>query len=252
MPKIAIGADDLAALYVGEEEVIAAYVGAEQVYEKAGAGLTPGDVAGLQFWFRSDMGVTQSEGLLSGWGDLSGLDRHLSSSGGGRPAFSAAGGPNGLPAIVADGSDWMDSASFALAQPIHVFMVIRIDSYANNDRVLALATSSEAVGMTGSALMQNFGSAGGNTISPSTGVWCLVESYCNGASSYMRLNGGAKSDGTNPGTNAISSGITLFNRPQHDRPAACAVAEIAMYNAEITGDGLAALMGYFSSRYGLF
>lgn len=36
MPKIAIGADDLAALYVGEEEVIAAYVGDEQVYDKVG------------------------------------------------------------------------------------------------------------------------------------------------------------------------------------------------------------------------
>lgn len=216
---------------------------------QSGSSFLPTDIAGIQFWSRADMGVTGSAPVTA-WDDISGNARHLSSSNG--PAFSATGGPNSTPMLDADGSDWMDSTSFSLAFPIHVFMIVRIDSNDNNDRVMAFGTVSDAATMTGTTLQQNFGSAAGNSISPSTGTWYLVESFANGASSFMRLNGGAKSDGTNPGTNAISSGFTIFNRPQHNRPADCAIAEIVMYNAEITGADLAQLMAYFSNRYGLF
>lgn len=59
--------------------------------------------SGLALWLKSDVGITQSGGLVSQWDDQSGNGKHVTNSGSGRPTFAAS-VINGRPGITFTGA----------------------------------------------------------------------------------------------------------------------------------------------------
>lgn len=90
----------------------------------------PQSIYGLAAWWRADMGVTMDgSSKVSAWADQSGNGRHfLQATGSQQPTWSATAGPNGTPALVFDEADDSMTATWALVQPEHVFIVAKMDT----------------------------------------------------------------------------------------------------------------------------
>lgn len=67
--------------------------------KSANVACQPSDISGLQYWFKTDAGVTQSLGAVSAWADQSGNGRNATASNPNMPVY-ATNQLNGLPSIT--------------------------------------------------------------------------------------------------------------------------------------------------------
>jgi len=212
----------------------------------------PADIGtALTWWYRSDLGVTESGGTVSAWADQSSNARNVSEATN-KPAYSATGGPNSVPSITFDGTnDKLMSSTFGpIAQPFHVFNVFKIVSWAHADYILGLESfdkvNLQQRDITGQMNQGNF-----NGVVIGTTNYGLVQSFWSGASSYQQLNNGTA-------TTPSSAGSTAMNivRFASDRavtvPGNVAFVEAFAYPAQITGTDLATLLTYINTRYSLW
>ena len=78
----------------------------------------PLTIPGCKLWLRGDLGLTQADGVVSGWADQSGNDNHASQESiGNRPAFVAEDAYfAGHPAVAFDGGHYLIADGFASIQ----------------------------------------------------------------------------------------------------------------------------------------
>lgn len=171
----------------------------------AAAAFSPADLSPL-VWCRYGVGVTEAGGFASNWADQSGNGYDLAQATGlQQPAYSAG-------VLTFDGSnDRMETGAIAaLDQPTTIIYLLKQVSWTNNeyladggsDNVGALrqTTSSPKISIyAGSTACEQDG--------PAIGDFGVVVCVFNGASSYTRVNNGAKVTG-NPGAGTML-GITL-------------------------------------------
>jgi hypothetical protein len=206
--------------------------------------------------FRADLGVTKDgSDLVSEWADQSGNGHDLTSSGTKRPTLLSA-NLNGKDVLDFDGSDDnLIVSSLSLAQPIHVFIVAKVNTWTSNDVILGFnpSTDMESFVQNGSSpqLKQRAGEDFINAISPTLGTAYLMQSLWNGSSSSQALNNDSAVTGGDGGTLALTT-ISVGAKTASTQYADCTIAELAIYSSVQTGDDLASLKSYFNTRYSLY
>lgn len=223
----------------------------------------PTDIAGLEFWVRSDLGVTKDgSDLVSSWADQSGnVGRDAVMATAANQPLWVSGLVNGHAGIRFDGTnDRLVTADFAVAQPFHSFMIFRLLAtttgqrffYTDNDANDGQPTHMQVVATTPSISIR--GNGNGHAVVPlpgGTSTFHLVQGIHRGNTSRLAVNDGAlQANANNLGTLAMDGlAIGSGNTANFTN---CEFAEVIVYNAEITGADLTKLMSYFQSRYGLW
>ena len=206
--------------------------------------------------FRADLGVTKDgSDLVSGWADQSGNGNDLASSGTKRPTWLSA-NLNGRDVLDFDGSDDnLIVSALSLAQPIHVFIVAKVNTWTSNDVILGFnpATDMESFVQNGSTpqLKQRAGESFINAISPTLGTTYLMQSLWNGGSSSQALNDDSAVTGGDGGSQELTT-ISVAAKTAATQYADCTIAELAIYSSAQTGDALVSLKSYFNTRYILY
>jgi hypothetical protein len=217
---------------------------------QAGGGFSPTDIAGLKIWLKADS-LSLSDGDPVGtWADQSGLGNSPTSSGSNRPTYHTA-VINGLPAVQFDGVDDYLTKSFTLAQPEHVFLVVRQDSWVLGGSIL------DGTSLFVMLIQQYPGTpsviayAGGFGPNPTSPLgWSLFEVLFNGASSEFRINAGSATTGDVGASNG--GGITLGARGDTvSQYAAVTIAEVIVYDSALSSTDRGHLETYLMSKYGL-
>lgn len=159
-------------------------------------------MGGMAAWFRKGVGITSDSGAVSTWADQTGFARHLvQATGSAQPTAQADG------SVLFDGSnDYMNTAAFALAQPLTVYLVMKqvtwggagqahfIDGAANNTMAIWAEGSTPAIDAYAGARI-------GNNYNLAVDTWGVVCAVFNGASSLLQV------DDTTPTTGDCGSGI---------------------------------------------
>ena len=180
----------------------------------ASAAWSPASLSGLTVWIdaSSAASFTYSSGVVvSQWNDLSGNGHHFTqSSGSSQP--SRSGTQNGLATVVFDGADdYMDTASFTLAQPHTILMAAK---FQNSSSFTNLAgQGDEYQPIYGATFLASYAGAGytiqgGGTFTSGAHV---VTQTVNGASSLSWVDGASAGSG-DPGSNGITTGLRLSER----------------------------------------
>lgn len=225
-------------------------IGLQPINVVASAEFRPTDISGLFAWYRSDLGVTESGGLVSQWNDQSGNGRNLSEATN-KPTYSSSGGPNSYPTIVFDGTNDMLSCTFtALSQPFSAFAVFKIDTMEATSGIICGAASGERIFYMNSttAMFLYFGSGLTTYTFSNTTNFHVWEALCNTTASRLKYNNDA---GITPsiGTGTLT-GINMGRLPGFGF-AACKITELVVYNRELTGTDLTSIRSYLGTRYGI-
>lgn len=135
---------------------------------------------------------------VSLWADQSGNNRHLQAVVATnvqdyRPVYIAS-GLNGKPTLRFLGKEQTLKRAFALAQPVHIFALVKPRNWGAG-MFLWDGNTENAMGLKGVTSAPTFGLNAG-LVGPSSalpiGRWSIVEACYNGASSFIRVNGGSK------------------------------------------------------------
>lgn len=134
---------------------------------------------------------------VSQWNDQSANARHLTAitaptAHDYRPQYNAT-GLNSLPTLRFFGNQTLRRA-FTLAQPTHLFLVVKPHNW-NSGAFLIDGNTENAMGLKGVTGVPSY-SLNAGSFGPQAAIpvkqWSLVEVCYNGASSFIRVNGGAK------------------------------------------------------------
>ncbi len=213
----------------------------------------PTDLAAMAAWYRADVGVTQSGGLVSLWADQSGNGRDLTAAGGARPGYAAS-GIGGLPSLSFDGlAQYIAIGGFGtVAIPFTVYAVA-VSTAQDAVRVIF----DGAVGSTHRPILYHDATSldlyNGSNISvagsaTSARAWCGV---FNGASSALYVDnsqtaivsGNAGSDGLDSIEIGGSVGMSNLWKGQ--------IAEVILYVAAHNAATRLQVIAYLGTRYGI-
>lgn len=226
------------------------------------AGFTPASIAGLQAWWdASNAGsITASAGAVSQWNDLSGNGRHLVQGTGSRQLVTGADTQNGKNVMTCGGTTgtrMATAAGFTLAQPFTViFAVYVIDPQpvtyshllnSNADTVQCYVTSS------GNPVAQTM--YAGTELKPAAAAFSgpqLVFFTFNGASSSVRVNGGARTASGAAGSTGLSGVLTLLGYSTDGFSFKGRAFEMLVYNSAIAGTNLTNLETYFNPKWAIY
>lgn len=213
----------------------------------------PSNAGTLFAWYRADQGTTIATGV-SQWNDLSGNTKHLTQgTGANQPTLSSSGGPNSTATITFDGTNDALALTFSgVSQPFHTFMILKTLAVGTNTAgYIGGGASGERIltGNSGAAsVFTYFGGTGITYTHTDTTNFFLWEVFDNAASSTV-IRGNTAAGSGSIGTGTLS-GISLGSIPSLGS-ANVSIAEVAMYNSQISGANLTSLRSYFATRYGV-
>ena len=216
----------------------------------------------LEHHYRADTGVTVATGVSS-WEDQNGSADFAQATTADQPAYSDTSGANGLEGFTFDGvDDWITTASIAVQQPAHVFMVASQVTWTAEDHIWA---GIDGAGGHGNQFTQDYySSSPGVGIAMNTLPICknndfildtffLWDVLLDGASSHITANAGTPSTGTGQADFDFRFGMTLgANGAGDGRWSNIIVSELLLYSAEITGSPLTSLQTYLNDQYELW
>ena len=146
------------------------------------------------------------------------------------------------------------AAAFDVAQPFHTFIVFKHVIWVDGEVMIEFATASggpylSTEGVDGDINMH----AGSDTavVNIATGTFALLQSFFDNTNSFQAVYDDAPVTGT-AGTKVLANGIRLANWHSNILEANVSFADIAIFDAEITGDALASLKTYYKARYNLW
>jgi hypothetical protein len=220
---------------------------------KAAGGFSPLQLTSLRGWWKSDVGITIATGV-SAWADQSTNGNTLLQATGGAQPTLTAGQINGLPAVVFDGVDDTISATFTLAKPTTVFIVMSQPTWTNADRLFDGKTANDSLllqqsGAPNGILISSGGASTGNTMALALATFGLVTCVFNGASSSIQVNSVAAVTGTVGATAA--GGFTIGSRAAPLAFGNIAVAEVIVMAAVATAAEITSVKAYIAARYGI-
>lgn len=212
-------------------------------------------------WWRSDLGITLSGTKVSAWADQSGNGRTISQGTGlNQPAYASNGGSADRATLTFDGSaSFMESATFAVATPHHVFLLAKwITVAASDGNVIfsgdsTIASNSDRVSVRTVSTALAIWGTGGGAIQTTTATtlawhyWSLV--WTGGANSTIAQDTANLATG-NPGATAIN-GITLGGFHGGATLANAAISEVTIYSAPLSVFTELRLSNYYKARYAL-
>lgn len=204
--------------------------------------------ANLLMHFRSDKGVTKDgSDFVSSWKDQIG-SRDLTVATNKPKWFDNQ--VNSYPSIRFDGTnDYLSESGGTIAQPAHVWMIVKQKSWSSGDCLIGGVTSPSAdIQQSASSSrtrieIDNFGPE----LNTPLNLWFLLGALIASPAKYFYNDGVIATGGT--GTNTFNGGITLGAERSGWSFANIEVAELAIYTILITGGDRTTLMNYFNDRY---
>lgn len=213
-------------------------------------GWTPTLLNKLLGWYKSDIGITESGGLVSQWKDQSVNGYHLNQSTGADKPLLTAGELNGFPAIVFDGVSDRMSVAFVKTQPVTVFIV-----YKKNDALKGYITDGGAdltaniIHDTAGEISLYAGSSGfpDTVVLPQDAYGLLIATF-NGVGSKTQRHNGATTTGAAGGFD--SDGFTIGGKCVTSTEFAnISVAEIILSDNNCSDEDRKEVRGYIRARY---
>lgn len=232
-----------------------------QPHRFAAAAFAPTDIAGLKAWFKADGTLYQDSARttlaaadadpVGSWSDGSGQNNHASQATAGSRPLLKLGILNGRPVIRFDGAnDRLQTAAFgaALAQPNTVFVVAKRTG-GGAEAFLDGRTDATHLFRKNVGGSYNLYAGGDFVVVAADANWHIVQGVFNGASSKARVDGGAAATG-NAGTSSMD-GATVGSRANSSEWMNGDIAEILIYNANLSLAQLDQVGNYLAGRYGL-
>lgn len=215
----------------------------------------PTTVSGLELWVKADAGITKDGGdLVSNWADQSGNSNDLAQGTGSKQPLWVDAVHNSKPIIRFDGTDdrlfKSTFASGTLTQPNTIFIVAEFpainddflyDSDDVNSRHAFFRTGGNYAYFAGNA--PNFG-ASNSAFAQFTNL------FKTGTNATLRRNGSDVGSAVDAGSDTFI-GFSLGSTEADTQFAAVDVAEILIYDAEITGTDRTNIENYLIDRWGL-
>lgn len=212
---------------------------------------TPTSIAGLAAWYDASQIPSLADGdPVASWADLSGNSRTLSQgTSAARPTYKTA-IQNGRAIVRFDGvDDFMQSGVFTLAQPINVFIVVNWRTNAADASALdGLSGITMLIRQQASRQINVF--AGVDLSGPAsvTDVWRQYGVVFSGASSEIRVDGGAATAG-NAGTGS-PGGLTVGARGGAGSAfGAVDIAEVLAYDSALSTVNRQSVEAYLKTKW---
>lgn len=225
----------------------------------------------LQLWLKSDLAVSTSGSNVTQWTDVSGNNMNATQSVSANRPTLAASAINGLPAINFSGSSQflnLPSGFSNFTSGATIFLVTQPNTVTASDVFFDFATTASSnnniiaatvAAAAGSVSYNAFNGSTGGTITSPTGVLVantpsLLEFTQNTSTTAAIYNNGVQvvqgSVQTIPnitrGFNAIGENSTFSTGFLHGK-----IAEILVYNTQLSASDRADVEGYLFARYGL-
>ena len=236
-----------------------------QTIRKAGGGAAIPQ-SGLSLWLKADAGVTLSGSNVTAWADQSGNGNNATSPDS-YPTFVSS-SINSKPAISFNGNDsWMQIPQNSIGDNgnISIFIVMNYTSgyiFLNKgDAASFEATSWELSTITGFGFVDtNDGDPIWNTVpvSPATNTPLLLEGFSTDGESQLAFNGtdSGSPSGTNVGFNNISQYIGIGGGGDgggnQGNPLDAKIAEIIIYNRQVTTPERQQVEAYLNTKYAIY
>lgn len=202
-----------------------------------------GGIPGLIRWYAADVitGLNDND-LVETWPDRSGT-QDGTSSGSGRPTYKT-GILNGLPVVRFAGQHYIDHATINLSTASIYFIVWSRTNDGNNDAVLLYDSGAYAYLQYGSNWYTSVGNA--STVAMAANVFMLKSNIYTGTQHLRYTNGSAEAT-QNSTAGLVSryigaSGYNLYGD----------VAELLIYNAELTAGNKLRVENYLNDKYDLW
>lgn len=223
-----------------------------------GALFTPKSLSGIVIWLRGDKGTTIATGV-SNWADtLSGGGLAVAQgTGAAQPTLTANNAAfNNRATVNFDGVDDFLQGAFALVQPEDVYIVMRWNAaFSAVDTVMdGNAGDTARVQRTSAAgLRQRSGGGAPSNIDYAGQTPTSVHVYrflYNGASTQPFTDGVAAAGATNLGAAAMT-GLTLGGFPAGAQVGNVSMAEVIIYNRQLSTQEAGQLTAYLRSEYSI-
>ncbi len=221
------------------------------------SGITdPRDISGLAAWYRSDLGITTSSGLVTNWNDQSGNSVNLTAASGYRPTYTSS-WTNGHQGLTFSGHVCKTTTGPALTSPVTMFVFMSSTATDNtrpyymfefdhtNSWYFEYETADPGWGMNSGSLLSYVAS------SPTLAAH-LWEITFNGASSEIRLSGVQKATGT-AGTNNLTASTTFYMGAQGsfgDNGLIGVIGEFFWYNSNLSSGDRTKVRDYCTTFWG--
>ena len=216
-------------------------------------GFLPTDISGLVMWLAADLGLTLNNGdPVTTWLDQSGNGNDVTQAvAGKKPTFTTA-IINGKPVVRFDGAgDYLKAVAFALNQPEHVFLVMKVivgllnQYYFDGDAQDDMAAIQRSAG----ANFAQFAGAFGPTVTLGTTNFRIINALYNGALSNVSLDGGADNLGNVGAINAL--GVSIGGNGVDASHSNFDLAEFLIYDVDLSADEESSVETYLSNKYGI-
>ena len=225
----------------------------------------PKTIAGLTVWLDgSDISTLYQDSAkttpVTADGDVVGAMADLSGNGNDVVQATTANKPlykasiqNSLSVVRFDGvNDYLAATAFTLNQPEHVFLVGNVIAWTSNDYIWD-GNTLDLMGLYSQVpdRLALYAGAGGPFIVPTPGTYLLISAVFDGASSDIRLNGGAAVTGNVGANNA--GGLTVGANGGHAAGFGnIEVGEMLVYNVELTGADLTTIKNYLNEKWNIY
>lgn len=212
---------------------------------------SPTQIAGLMLWLEADTLALSDTDPVTTWADSSGLGNDATQAvAGAKPTFRTS-VINGLPVVRFDQTDdLLATASFSLVHPFTIFVVTKFNqAQSGNDTLFdgVTAVNSARLYRASATQLQMYAGGGGPTPTTTPEAFHVLTCIYNGASSGMRVDGGAAVTGdpsnTNPG------GITLNATAPLGNPGGQDMAAFLTYQGVVSAPNQLLAESYLKTKY---
>lgn len=216
----------------------------------------PSDISNLEYWYDASRITGISDGAVVGtWNDVSGNDRHVSSTADARPILKK----NilaGRQVVRFDGTDdYLQATGFSISQPTHYFCVL-ISNNAENSQCSVSSGATATRQLFGSRAADNpdsyqlFSTASANGGTFPKGEYFVATYLFSGASSQIWKNGSSVVSGSNPGVTA-NEGITVGTNYNLAAFLNGDIAELGCYSKALSTDERNSITAYLGAKYSI-
>jgi hypothetical protein len=240
-------------------------LGVQTIRKVGGGTFSPANLSNLSLWLKADAGITLSGSDITAWADQSGNGNNATS-----PAIAptfVSSSINSKPAISFNDDDsWMQVPQNSIGNSgnISIFIVLNYVSGAvilnKGDAATYEATVWELTTNTGFGFVNNDeGEFSWNVVpvSPATNTPLLLEGFSSAGVSQLAFNGTNSGDpsSANVGFNAISQYIGIGGGGDGGSavsPLDARIAEIIIYNRQVTSPERQQVEAYLNAKYAIY
>jgi hypothetical protein len=190
------------------------------------------------------------------WTDLSGQNNHATQATASKKPIWKVNIINGKAVVRFDGTnDFLQNLTLTKAQPVSIFFVLNNRVYVSEDRIMDGSVGNSVILSTYINSPEMSIHAGTAYVATNSNLpvatFGVVYVLLNGASSEIRINGGAATTG-NPGVNSFFNGITLGAAVAGTTAAAIDIAEVVIYGAALSANDRLKVETYLNDKYAIY